>query len=55
LAIDASGVLYGIGNPQTRALGIAYSLTPPTSPGGAWIEAKTSKLCSTLYVQAPPA
>jgi hypothetical protein len=40
LAIDASGVLYGVtGGGGALQNGTVFSLTPPSAPGGAWTEA----------------
>jgi uncharacterized repeat protein (TIGR03803 family) len=47
--VIGAGVLYGTAESDTGGFGAVYSLTPPGSPGGAWVE-------TTLYsFVGPPA
>src|SRR5580658_632014 len=39
LAMDSSGVLYGVTRNGSTSAGAVYSLTPPAASGGAWTEA----------------
>jgi uncharacterized repeat protein (TIGR03803 family) len=38
VAVDKSGNVYGTAQGGSSGLGIAYELSPPASPGGAWSE-----------------
>jgi uncharacterized repeat protein (TIGR03803 family) len=47
LAIDGSGTLYGTTQSSQPSNGTAYSLKPPSAPGGAWTE-------TVIYVFSAP-